>query len=107
LEQFRLVLEGAQTIRTIDAACSDLVDAMAHHHDIVIDCSAATEVDVSLVQLLLAARASALRAGQQLALSQPVGEALRSTLVRGGFLADDPSRPGRDTAFWLGHEGCP
>ncbi len=106
-KQFRLELKGALTIRTIDAARIDLVDAVARHGAITVDCSAATETNVSLVQLLLAARASAARAGHRFALSQPVGDALRTTLLRGGFLSDDPSIPGRDDAFWLGEEDSP
>lgn len=107
MEQVRLVLEGALTIRTIEATRSDLVDALARHDAIVVDCSAVTETDVSLVQLLLAARASAARAGHRFALSKPVGDALRTTLLRGGFLSDDPSNPGGSDAFWLGGEGGP
>ena len=104
MQQFRLILENALTIRTIATAHSDLVDALVSHRTILIDCSAVTEADVSLVQLLLAARASAARNGQQLTLSQPVGEALDATLRRGGFRSDDPSNPGRDDAFWRGEE---
>ena len=105
MHQFRFVLEGAQTIRTIDAVRNELLEVMARHRDIVIDCSATTDVDVSLVQLLLAARLSAARNGQLLSLSRPIGEALRATLQRGGFLSGDPSRQGGDAAFWLGEEG--
>jgi hypothetical protein len=102
VDTFRLLLEGALTIRTIDTVRAGLVDALARHPAVAVDCSAATEVDVSLVQLLLAARA-----GHMLVLAQPLGEALRSALLRGGFLSEGQDTAGPDAGFWRGAEAGP
>jgi hypothetical protein len=86
---------------------------MARHAAVAIDCAAATEADVCLVQLLLAARRSAAQDGRRLVLTRPVGEVLHATLRRGGFLPDDPGHhplpdpSGSEAAFWHGEETGP
>jgi ABC-type transporter Mla MlaB component len=96
-----LALDGAQTVRTIDAAHRDLVAALAEHATVTVDCSAVTEVDLSLIQLLLAARASARLAGKTLGLTAPANAALRAALVQGGLLAGEPGATGPEAEFWL------
>lgn len=95
----QITLDGAQTVRTIDAAHHDLVAALAAHAAVTVDCAAVTEVDVSLIQLLLAARASARLNGKAVALTAPANDALRTALLQGGFLRDDADGP--EAAFWL------
>jgi ABC-type transporter Mla MlaB component len=95
-----LALDGAQTVRTIDATYRNLTAALAEHATVSVDCSAATEVDVSLIQLLLAARASAARAGKTVALAAPASGVLAAALIQGGFLAEDASEAGPDATFW-------
>jgi ABC-type transporter Mla MlaB component len=97
-----VILEGALTTRSIDAVRNRLAAALSEHAAIELDCSAAVEVDLSLIQLLIAARRSAVEAGKQLTLAQPADGALRAALMQGGFLpavgpAGDP-----EAAFWLG-----
>ena len=94
----RLIFDGLLTLRTVEALQTRLADALATHDHLIVDCSAATEVDLSVVQLLLAARRTAADDGKTLLLAQPAGEALDKTLRRGGFL--DPAGGG-DIAFWL------
>ena len=96
-----LALDGAQTVRTIDAAHRDLVAALAEHATVTVDCSAVTEVDLSLIQLLLAARVSARLAGKTLGLTAPANAALRAALVQGGLLAGDAGATGPEAEFWL------
>jgi len=83
-----VILDGALTVRSIDPARASLAAVLAQHDVVTIDCTAATEIDLSLVQLLLAARASALHAGKTLRLTTPAEGPLRAALDRGGFLAD-------------------
>ena len=100
-EQGCLVLEGAVTVRAIEPVHARLVDLLNRHDTVEIDCTALTEADLSLVQLLLAARRSAMRDGKTLVLTAPASGALRQTLSIGGFLPADASPADAETAFWL------
>jgi ABC-type transporter Mla MlaB component len=97
----RFVLGGALTLRTVEKIREDLLEMMQRHQALEIDCSAATEIDLSFVQLLLAARTSALSAGKTVALAHPASGILRDVLQRGGLLgaAADPGTA--DDTFWL------
>jgi ABC-type transporter Mla MlaB component len=95
-----LTLEGALTIRTIEAAHARLIEAMRGAAPLEIDCGGASEVDVSFIQLLLAAKASARKRGQGIALAAPASGALLDALTRGGFIAAG-GLPSEEDAFWL------
>lgn len=96
----RLVLAGALTIQSVEAVRAQLL-VMSDQPVIEIDCSAATEVDLSFVQLILAARVSAQQMGRIVTLAQPAAGALRDTLRRGGFIGPDAGQERSDQAFWL------
>jgi anti-anti-sigma regulatory factor len=53
---------------------------------VLIDCAGADEVDVSFIQLLIAARRAAQRNGKQLRLAAPPEGALQAALTRAGFI---------------------
>lgn len=90
----RLQLEPVQTLRTIDAAATALRDLLGQHSHVEIDCSAVSEADLTLVQLLLSARKTAEHDGKRLTLAAPASGALLDALARAGVLAAaDP--------FWL------
>jgi anti-anti-sigma regulatory factor len=95
----RFILEPIQTLRAIEATCTELRDLLAQHTSIEIDCSAVDEADLTLVQLLLAARKSAARSGKRLALAAPASGALRNALLRSGLL-DGPAPEGSARSFW-------
>ncbi len=101
IEVERFVLDGSLTLRTIETTRAQLLEMMQRHASLEIDCSAATEIDLSFIQLLLAARASAQSAGKTLALAQPAAGTLRDALERGGFLGAVPGQATADEAFWL------
>jgi ABC-type transporter Mla MlaB component len=92
-----LVLEGALTVRTIAGIRASLLDAMSSHDAVQVDCAAAASVDLSFIQLLLAARRSAQQAGKQLTLAAPADGALLAALEQGAFLP-----PGAADPFWSG-----
>jgi len=96
-EPARVVLEGALTIRTIATTHATLLQALHQHPAVLVDCSAADTVDLSLIQLLLAARVAACQAGKQLGLAAPASGPLLAALHQGGFLP--PSGP---DPFWSG-----
>jgi anti-anti-sigma regulatory factor len=89
-----LTLPRAETIRSILAAALD------EGAPIAIDCDGATEVDVSFIQLLLAARRSAAHRGASFALAAPAAGTLRAALERGGFLIAASKDAASDSDFW-------
>ena len=97
----RIVLKGPVTLQAVEAIHAQFL-ALEDRPAITIDCSGATEVDVSLVQLILAARASAQRTGRSVALTKPADGALLNTLERGGFLSAACDNAPDHHDFWLG-----
>ena len=94
-ETGKLILDGALTLRTADDVLARLRDMSARHETLEIDCDAAEEVDLSFIQLILAARTSAAMASRIVSLARPASGALLDALRRGGLLA------GADQGFWL------
>jgi len=66
--------------------------------DLLIDCSAATEVDLSFIQLVLAARLSAARRGGRVRLLYPADGPLAATLLAAGLTGVPPGT--EDPGFW-------
>ena len=97
----RLVLDGALTMRSIEALCATLRERVAQGADVAIDCTAAAEVDLSFIQLLVAARASALQADKTVTLSARPDGALLNALTRAGFRVTHEEQTGEVEAFWF------
>jgi anti-anti-sigma regulatory factor len=100
-EDGRLVLSESVTIRTIEGVRDALLETTQLHRTVEIDCAAVAEADLSLVQLLLAARKSALKSGGTIVLARPASGALRDVLTRAGILAASGDPPKAEDAFWL------
>jgi anti-anti-sigma factor len=98
-------LDGALTVRSVETVHADLAAALEQHAMVIVDCSAATEIDLSAIQLLLAARRTAQRADKTLMLAGTDNAVLRTALLRGGFMPTEPDAVGPDTEFWLGTPG--
>jgi ABC-type transporter Mla MlaB component len=107
----RLVLEGALTMRTVDAVRATLRAAIEPPSlaltTLSIDCAGATEIDLTFVQLLIAARVSAQGLGRDVVLAACPEGALLDTLVRGGFQVAAESGGGETPAFWFAPAGPP
>jgi anti-anti-sigma regulatory factor len=97
-----VALDGVLSIRSIDVVRGRLLDALAEHQAVQVDCTMAESVDLSLIQLLVAARLSARQAGKQLTLAAPAGAVLRAALVQGGFLPGEGTDQSGADAFWSG-----
>jgi hypothetical protein len=92
---FQLVLDGALSMRTVETVRTTLCAAIEPPSDtapagiapigFAIDCSAATEIDLTFIQLLIAARVSTSAAGRPLHLAREPDGTLLDTLNRGGF----------------------
>jgi len=101
-----LKLSKDLTIQNADEIRVKLSSAVAEHPIVRVDCSDATEVDLSFVQLLIAARRSATALGREFGLAAPAAGVLLDALKRGGVVADGPgsaSFPADD--FWSAHRG--
>lgn len=100
-----IAFEGELTIRTIGAAAERLREGLAVGGPVEVDCRAVAETDLCFVQLLLAARRSALRQRTRLTLSAPVAGPLLACLKSGGFLGDGPDMPlSSEARFWMRKE---
>src|SRR5690349_2327561 len=82
-----LKFSDSLTLREVEGIRSSLLNALAGGNTVEVDYAGATEVDISLPQLLLSARRMAAASGKTFALSAPAAGALRDTLLRGGFLS--------------------
>lgn len=86
------------TVRSAGEFAGQLLGAVQSGGDLDIDLSALAEVDLSFIQLLLAARAHLEQEGGRLGLAQPAGPALAALLDRAGFLGDPQPA---DIEFWF------
>ncbi|MBB4101686.1 STAS domain-containing protein [Allorhizobium borbori] len=85
-------------IRNIAEVYKELRAAIENSAAVELDLSTCTDADLSLVQMVEAARLQAASAGMSLTLSLPVSDAVAATLHRGGFVegaAEDALR------FWF------
>jgi ABC-type transporter Mla MlaB component len=110
----RLVLEGALTMRTVDAVRATMREAIeravanqesaapgSRAPAIVIDCAAAEEIDLTFIQLLIAARLSARGRNRTVILASAPDGALLDTLTRGGFQPVRESDAADIPAYWF------
>jgi ABC-type transporter Mla MlaB component len=97
----RVALEGALTVRSAETVRATLRSALEQEGDVAIDCADASEADLSFVQLLIAARASAVHRGKTIALAAPLGAVLLNTLTRAGFRAVARPPIGDSETFWI------
>jgi hypothetical protein len=91
----QLAFDGALTMRTVDDVRATLRAAIEPPADaapegfvppgISIDCSAADEIDLTFIQLLIAARLSGRACGRSLQFAPEPNGVLLDTLTRGGF----------------------
>lgn len=81
----RLDLSGMRTLRTASETFALLKGALGQSQHVLIDCDGTTELDLSLIQLLLSARASALASGGKVSLASAPEGKLLETLTRAGM----------------------
>lgn len=94
----RVDLPGPLTIRQVAAVHDAIRSAFDTQGTVLLSIADSAEVDLSVLQLVHAARLHAAAEGRTIALDRPAGGNLLSTLERAGFLSEaDP----RDREFWL------
>lgn len=87
------------SIATVDGLHERLVTALAAGQDVTIDCSGATDVDLSFIQLVLAARRSAAARSLHVGVIPDEAGNLASALMRGGLVEDVEGTTGIEA--WL------
>jgi hypothetical protein len=93
-------LPAALTIREAENIQSRLLDLVREQEAVVVDCSAATEIDLSFVQLVLSARKSAVALGKRLTVLPPASGLLSDVLRRAGIVPSTGEPPPTDLSFW-------
>ena len=97
----RLMLNGRLTVRSAEELRSRVLEVMRLHSCVEVECSAATDVDLSFIQLVLSARKSAAAAGKTLSLAHTAGGVLLERLRQAGLVGPAGGRPVADQSFWL------
>jgi MFS superfamily sulfate permease-like transporter len=90
-------LDGPLTVATADATKTMLIKAL-DGDSFVVDCAGATEIDLSFVQLVIAARRAAELRGKTVRLAAPASGTLHDVLDRAGLL--DAGSGTAEAAFW-------
>lgn len=92
------------TVREAEQIHASLVQAVRDQQAIVLDCRSARAIDLSFIQLVLAARKSALAAGKTLFVIPPANGLLSDVLRRTGLLGAPDAAPSADQLFWFHKE---
>lgn len=99
-----LVFDGALTVRNAAAQAVRLRNVLADGRVVALDLSGITDIDLSFIQLVLAARRSAAATGGAVTLAAPAEGLLKDVLKRAGLIADG-EQFSDETAFWLAGGG--
>ena len=98
-------LEGKLGLRDVTQVRQYLSDAMSAFKAVEVDIRDLAEADISIVQVLAAARRSAELLGQSLSLVTKSGCAFEETLVKAGFLGVGGVCRNEGERFWAGLAG--
>jgi ABC-type transporter Mla MlaB component len=97
----QLKFSGPLTVRVAKQIRTRIIEALRQFPSVTIDCSGATEVDLSFIQLVLSARKSAAASAKILSLAPPADGALLEALRQAGLVAPADRQPVADQTFWL------
>jgi ABC-type transporter Mla MlaB component len=104
----RLRLDGSLCISDVDVVRMSLLNTIQQNSVIELDFSGTTDVDVSFLQLVIAARRMTRQAGKTLRLAAPAEGALHNALLRAGLLGPGRGPDAGDDGFWTaGSDGAP
>jgi hypothetical protein len=98
MSSFVMDVPTSVTVRSVAEFSHQLVQAIETHADVALDLASLSELDLSFVQLVHAARAHRGQDGGVLRLARPAGQNVAALLRRAGFLTQpDPA----DIDFWF------
>ena len=95
-----LEISGDAGLRNAQDIAARLRQALADHTSIAVVTDGLISIDITILQLLVAARTSALASGKTLTLRAPSDGALPRLLVRAGFVGTDGKSRTPEGAFW-------
>lgn len=93
-------LTGTVTVRDVTRLAEALQGALTASSGLVIDCTGLTEIDLAVVQLLIAARTTASATGKSLTLKTIADGPLSVLLRQTGFIAADGRALTPEGDFW-------
>jgi anti-anti-sigma regulatory factor len=99
-----LPLKGSLGLRDVAGLAEELERLLAAPDPFVVDCADLAEIDLSIVQLLVSARRTAMAAGRSFVLRHPADGPLERLLKAAGVLAGDGSPLASDGQFWINAE---
>jgi hypothetical protein len=99
ISEYLVSFSGSVTVSSISDAYAILVAGMEQGDPVVVNLDGVEDADLTLAQLLEAARLTAAARGQEIRLEKPAEGALLQVLQRGGFLEPDDSDR---LNFWSG-----
>jgi anti-anti-sigma regulatory factor len=91
---------GDAGLRNAREIADMLQAAIAEHSNIVVSLTTTTSIDITVIQLLVAARKTALAAGKSLRLRAQPNGVLRQALVKTGFVGADGRPLTPEGSFW-------
>lgn len=97
---FKIALDGNLGLRDVTALTEQFREALAKHPGIVVTSAGLTGIDITVLQLLVAARKSALAAGKTLTLEAPEGGVLAQFLIKAGFVSPQGAPLTPEGDFW-------
>lgn len=100
--RLRAPLAGSLGLKDAQGVCESLRDAIATLDPVEIDLSDLVSLDISIAQLLVAVRKSAMRQGKTLAFAGAPAGPVRDFLATVGLIGPDGVARTADETFWLG-----
>lgn len=97
---FKVDMSGDLSVRRATEIKSVLISVLREHPVVELDCTNATEVDLTFIQLALAAKKSADSSGVYLSLTHLDGGVLQTTLHRAGLVGSSVPISEADRTFW-------
>lgn len=101
----QIALTGAVGVREIAGLAGQLREQLSAPGPLLIDCTEVTEIDLSVVQVFVAAHKSARADGRSLALRAPADGPLCRLLKAAGFLGADGTPLTPEAELWSGAGG--
>jgi ABC-type transporter Mla MlaB component len=98
----RVALQGNLGLRDVRQAYELLSDAVSAHRVVELDVREVSGIDISIIQLIAAARRSAQQRGGALTLVSKPNSVFTSILLKAGLLGADGAGRTIDEEFWAG-----
>lgn len=85
-KEITMKLEGTLGLRNVQQVCRSFEEVLESGKTVAVDMREVVEVDICVLQLLIAARVSAMQRGVELHLVTARGDAVQTAMERAGLL---------------------